>query len=261
MGSATALQAQELHPYKGLRLNLCHFQVLKAGKNDLVVRCDVVNTGRYALLVDKRNPAPAALIVEADTLNLPNALRGKSAALTRALLQKQIRLAPGEIQIGLVLKLDLSGLPEEVETPSGVATGQLQTEPNCGDLVFDTVYLASRDDKFGTLHYVLRNAGSGTFSLTGARRHASEPIVLNVYFVPETRLTKGALLVAGDVITPAHAQNGPVLLPGQRYEGEIEFSLGDRSPFAPNLLLEVNAFQTVPECRFSNNFWTLILGF
>ncbi|HNM26863.1 MAG TPA: hypothetical protein PKL15_15585, partial [Saprospiraceae bacterium] len=65
---------------------------MKAGKNDLVVRCDVVNTGRYALLVDKRNPAPAALIVEADTLNLPNALRGKSAALTRALLQKQIRL-------------------------------------------------------------------------------------------------------------------------------------------------------------------------
>ncbi len=137
----------------------------------------------------------------------------------------------------------------------------MQVDKNCGDLVFDTVYLASRDEKFGILHYTLQNIGTGPIPLTFSQKHASERIILNVYFVREARLTKGALLVAGDVISPANAKNGPVLQPGDRYDGEIEFSLNDRSRLAPNLFLEINAFQTAPECRFSNNFWTLILDF
>lgn len=256
---AGGLEAQEMQPYKGLRLNLCHFAVLKEGKKDLVVRCDVVNTGRYALQVDRNNPAPAALLVEVDTLNLPNALRGQSAALRSALMQKQVKLAPGEIRTGMVLKLDLSAPTSN--PPSPVVSEKMQIDKNCGDLVFDTVYLASRDEKFGILHYTLQNIGTGPIPLTFSQKHASERIVLNVYFVREARLTKGALLVAGDVISPENAKNGPVLQPGDRYDGEIEFSLSDRSRLAPNLFLEINAFQTAPECRFSNNFWTVVLDF
>jgi len=258
-GCACWLSAQESRPYKGLRIAVFNFEVIKASEHLMLLRCDMANTGRYALQMDKNNPPPAALLVEMDTARMPDVLLGREANLVAAISRQRIKLLPGEIRTGLVLKIKLSPAPSST-APS--AATSLHSEPaGCGDLVFDTVYIGARDDKFATIHYTLRNSGAGALSLSGKPRRPSERIVLNVYFVRESKLTRGALLAGGDVLEPAKNRDNSLLLPGDAISGEIEISLLDRTAFAPNLMLEINPFQAVQECRYSNNFWLLVPDF
>ncbi len=246
--------------YKGLRIGLLNFEVLSQSPRSVTLRCDVANTGRYALEFDEKHPPPAALVVEMDTLSLPVVLRGREGSLRQAVLQEKIALSPGEMQRKLNLRISLT----EIYLPPSDPPMRNADEPkpfamSCGDLVFDTVFVQTKEGQRLVLHYVLQNIGPEPIRFYSSKER--ETIAIQVYFVRGERLTRGASLVASAFLTEREEFSGGILLPGQQLEGDLPVDLSLRTRFLPNLVLEINPFQAACETDMTNNTWPLRLDF
>lgn len=247
--------------YKGLRISLFHFEVIDQSPKSVLLRCDAANTGRYYLAFGKKQPAPAALVVELDTLNLPRILLGWEEQVSAALLRQKIALKPGEIHAGIFLKIKLSApqmpppLQQAPSPPPAIAAAR------CADLRFDTAYVVRRNESTLLLRFTLRNAGPGPVRLTGARGREEKNVALNAYFVRESKLTRGAVMTTGIFLGERPDLPDNVLPPGQQITGDMEISLRDRTRFAPNLVLELDPFQSVNDCDRTNNTYALPLDF
>lgn len=259
-GQATPVD--EAPTYKGLRLSLFQFELLHQSAEAVSLRCMVANTGRYAVAFDKRQAPPAALVIELDTLNLPPALLGWESQVGAALLQEKIALQPGELHPNLILKFRLvrSAPPVSLAAASRPEkTTSVRT--TCGDLLIDTAFIVQRDARSMVLRCRLRNVGSAPVRLIQDRQRQEANVALNAYFVREAKITRGAILAAGIFWQQGQDLPNGLLQPGQQTTGEIEISLRDRTRFAPNVVLEINPFQSVSECDPANNTFALPLDF
>jgi len=131
----------------------------------------------------------------------------------------------------------------------------------CPDLVFDTVFITQYTDKKMTLDYVVRNRGSQSARLLGDSPSREDNLAINVYFSGSLRLTRGAVLGDGIFVREGRETLDGVLLPGQQLQGSLVVNLKDRTSFSPNLILELDPFQTVRECDKANNTWGVKVEF
>jgi hypothetical protein len=244
--------------YKGLRISLFDVSIKKQKSESISLKLSVVNTGRLPVSFGKKNEAPPEnLVVEFDTVNLPFVIQGRESLLAEAVRKEKISLQPGEMlrDMSLEIKLkapDTTSLP----LPGGPQTGQI-----CADLVLDTVQIIQYTDNAMLLHFIVRNAGNTTAFLLGNTDNPDDNLAVNVYFTSGTKLTRGAILADGMFIQKGRETLDGLLLPGQMLEGEIEISLTNRSKFAPNLVFELDPFQSVSDCNRSNNTKSVVVEF
>jgi hypothetical protein len=129
-----------------------------------------------------------------------------------------------------------------------------ENEPmkNCADLVFDTVYIVKQRKNSMVLHFTLRNIGDATAQLLGSSGAKEDNIAVNVYMTSGLKLTRGSFLADG-IFFKDKSTDGGKLFPGKLLEGEIEINTENRTRFTPNLVFELDPFQTVQECNKTNN--------
>ncbi|MCB0545037.1 MAG: hypothetical protein KDC70_16035 [Saprospiraceae bacterium] len=240
---------QDSFVYKGLRVSLFGFEVLKQRTENISLRMKVANTGRLPVSFGKRNsPPPEALIIELDTVNLPVVLLGHEQMVADAVRSKKVDLEPGEMMDDLKVEITL-----KVQKPDPVASTPASYRGQCTDLVFDTAYIVEYTDDRMVLQYVIRNGSNRDAYVLGNSDSESDNLAVNVYFVSGTRLTRGAILADGIFIQQGRETLDGVLMPGQILQGAIRISLKSRTKFTPNILLELDPFQKMYDCDRTNN--------
>ena len=252
------LQAQPVI-YKGLRISLFGFETIKQTPKSLLLRCNVANTGRYPVAYDKSGERlPPSLVIELDTQAVPIVLRGREQLLSEAIKKEKINLQPGMVRKKLDIKINFQDLAPDTLTHPPSLQNPLD---GCPDLVFDTVFITHYTDKKMKLDYVVRNRGSQPTRLLGNSPAREDNMAINVYFSGSLRLTRGAVLGDGTFIREGRETVDGLLLPGQQLHGSVEVNLKDRTRFSPNLILELDPFQTVRECDKANNTWGVKVEF
>lgn len=252
--STNRLCAQNYQAYQGYRLALMNLEIRQQTATSIAIRCDVANTGRLPLDFNQNIPAPAALLLEYDTVALPLVLRGRTIWLDSIIRHQKVKLGPGNIQYGLRFQIPIKPSYIQADTLDLLAGA-------CPDLVFDSIYLVKYTAKSMVLRYILRNEGSATAKLFGNGSDKKDRMSLNVYFVSGVRLTRGAIFAGTFQLQDSPEIPNGLLAPGQLMQGEITLSLKNRTKFSPNLVLELDPFQTIPECRRVNNTKTLIVEY
>lgn len=239
--------------YKGLRLSLFAFETTKKAPKSITLRCSVANSGRYPVAYGKNDAQPhPALVVELDTQAIPALLRGREGLLSEAVKKEKITLQPGAVRTKLEMKINLQAPPTDTAASQPVLQNP---QDDCPDLVFDTVFVSRYTDKMMTVQYVLRNQGNQAAQLLGPTKSRDDNMAVNVYFSGGLRLTRGAILANGEFVREGRETLDGLLLPGQQLHGNLDISLKNRTRFSPNLILELDPFQSVPECDRTNNVW------
>jgi len=227
--------------YQGLRLAVFGFETLRQNNSRITLRCQVANTGRLPVALQGKPLLFPPLVIELDTLQLPEVLRGQPALVERAVQQERMRLAPGEIRAELVLTINLR------DTLPAVAL------PVCADLVLDTAYLVRQEEQRLTVWFQLRNMGAYPARLFAG----NTGVVLNTYFVSGTKLTRGAILAEQIPLrVPRELANG-ILPAGKSVHWQVEVSTKNRTRFSPHLALEFDPLQTVPDCGAGKRVWVI----
>lgn len=227
--------------YTGSRVALFEVQILQQKNQNLQLRCRMANTGRETIGIKKSGPD---LVVEFDTIGLPARLRGHESAIAAATRGNCPKLKPGEVSEAIWLNVALQ--PRVWEGQEG-----------CAQIEFDTVFAEMWNERSMTLRYVLKNTGNTAANLFPAQ---TEP-VLNVFFVREEKLTRGAIPAGSTSIQKGRETLDGMLFPGQFLEGTVEISLKDRTRFSPNIAVEFDPAQTLERCGQSRNVWILRLRF
>jgi len=239
--------------YKGLRISLFAFETTKQAPKTITLRCSVANSGRHAVAYGK-NAAPPhpMLVIELDTQAVPALLHGREHLICEAVKKEKINLSPGAVRTKLELKINLQSPPADTSAAQPV----LQNPGDgCPDLVFDTVFVSRYTDKMMTVQYVLRNQGNQPAQLLGSTKSRDDNLAVNVYFSGGLRLSRGAILADGVFVREGRETLDGLLLPGQQLHGSLDISLKNRTRFSPNLIVELDPFQTVQECDRANNVW------
>ena len=254
-----ALPAQpEASIYKGLRISLFDVSIKKQKPESISLKLSVVNTGRLPVAYGKKNELPPEnLVIELDTVNLPLVLQGRESLLSEAIRKEKITLQPGEILRDMSLEVKLK-VPD---TTTSLPAGDLPAGQICPDLVFDTAYIVQYTEETMLLRFVVRNAGNATAYLLGKTDNSEDNLAVNVYFTPGTKLTRSAILADGVFIQRGRETLDGLLLPGQMLQGDIEINLTGRTKFAPNLVFELDPFQTAGDCNRGNNTMGMVVEF
>lgn len=227
--------------YTGYRVAAFEVKIMQQKSQSLGLRCRLANTGRYA--IGTKNMAE--LVVEFDTLGLPNLLRGHESAIAAALRRQCPKLQVGEMSEPVWLNVRLHSPETE---PNGETGG-------CAELVFDTVLLEAWNERSMQLRYFLRNEGNAPARLFSKNM---EPLI-KLYFVSGTKLTRGAIPAGSTSIRKGRETLDGLLMPGQVLEGVVKIDLSNRSKFSPNVALEFDPAQVVDECGRRGNVWVLRL--
>ena len=236
--------------YKGLRISLFNVSIKKQKAERLSLQLSLANTGRLPVSFGKKNEAPPEnLVIELDTVNLPFVLQGRESLLTEAVRKQKVSLQPGEILEDMSVEVAMT-IPD---TAAVWPPGDLNAGPMCPDLVFDTAYIVQYTESKMLLRFIIRNAGNSTARLLGDANRPEDNLAVNVYFVAGSKLTRGAILADGIFIQAGRETLDGLLLPGQWLQGDIEIDLSKRTKFAPNLVFELDPFQTVHDCNRADN--------
>ena len=256
--SVYAIAQPDVSIYKGLRISLFGFSIKKQKQERLSVLLSVANTGRLPVSFGKKtDPPPENLVIELDTVNLPIVLQGRESLLTDAIRKEKINVMPGQILTDVVVEVVL----KEPETAGIVPADDSINLQICADLVFDTAYIVQYTEDKMLLRFVLRNTGDASAWLLGKSDRPDDDLAVNVYFVSGQKLTRGAILADGIFIQKGRETLDGILLPGQILQGDIEISLARRSKFSPNLVFELDPFQTVTDCKRGNNTKAVVVEF
>ncbi len=227
--------------YQGLRLAIFGFETLRETNTTITLRCQVANTGRLPVVLQGKEVLFPPLVVELDTLHLPTILRDRPLLLQQAIQRENLRLVPGEIRAGVSLFIHLRDtLPQELL-------------PVCADLVLDTAYLVQQNERTLTAQFQLRNAGTGAARLfTG-----NQAVVLNAYFVSGAKLTRGAIFAEQISLKALRELPNGTLAAGKSVRWQVEVSTKSRTRFSPNLALEFDPLQVVPDCGAGKRVWVI----
>jgi hypothetical protein len=227
--------------YTGSRVALFEVQILQQKNQNLQLRCRMANTGRETIGGKKSSPD---MVVEFDTIGLPVLLRGHESSIATAVRGNCPKLKPGEVSAAIWLNVAFQ--PRLWEGQEG-----------CARIIFDTVFVGVWNERNMRLRYVLKNTGNAAANLFSAQ---SEPL-LNIYFVRDEKLTRGAIPAGSTNLQKGRETLDGMLFPGQFLEGTVEISLKDRTRFSPNIAVEFDPAQTLERCGQSRNVWILRLRF
>lgn len=231
--------------YKGYRLALFDFSIIKVKNESVLLKCKVANTGVYESGVkNQSNPT----IIELDSTNLPPVLWGHEEAIANAAINSNPRLKPGEISKYIWLQVE----------PNAPGPTVINSDfEGCSDLVIDTAFLTKFTERNLNLSVIISNQGNVPMLISGKK----DKLGINGYFVSGNKLSRGAILAGKHFVAKDKESITGWLEPGERVLTSIQLDLQNRSIYSPNIYLELIAPPTQIECEVSNNYFFLPFQF
>ena len=124
---------------------------------------------------------------------------------------------------------------------------------NCSDLMIEQIKIVKQSKRNVTLEYVLINQGTGPAYLFGSTKSKEDNVAIRANISGSTRLSRGAIIIGGDYITEGLKKENGKLMPNERYVGTIKLDTYKMTKFTPNIILELDAYNSLIECDETNN--------
>ncbi len=260
-------------PYRGYRLFLGSFEVLKRSAEEVRLRLTVANTGRRA--VDFRKPEMLHwVLLEFDPSLYAQKLGGLKEQILQALRREELVLPAGTLEERFELRVpfapaewqpQLATADSPPEPPDGGFTTidarkgtdvpiALEEAP-CPDVVFQSVRIRERSKKWVELEVVLLNQGPGPLPLHAEGKPA-EHLALRYYLSGVPRLSRGALPIGGHWVQP---ENRPTLPPGETLTGIFRVDTRKKTRYVNQLILALEVVHPIRECDRTNNTFAISL--
>ncbi|MBI1226562.1 MAG: hypothetical protein GC192_15120 [Bacteroidetes bacterium] len=278
--------------YRGYRLELINFQVLKTTDDWVKVRCDIVNSGRMDVNFSKKGTEHWVQFMFDQSL-FSNKLGGLRENIRFTLYDDNFKLSAGqtlrskELKVPVVIEKKLlqpepvaggfetkagtttTALPEAddpamlsgkggEEEPINSATIQPGIAEDCPDIYFYKLRIIEQDDKWATVEYTIANKGFGTFKLFDKNNKTQEKLVVKAFISGVPTLSRGALPSGGQIVKPLPGQSGD-LLPGDTYTGQMKVDVRKKTRYMKSLILSLDSDQFRLECDKTNNTDAVIL--
>ena len=124
---------------------------------------------------------------------------------------------------------------------------------NCSDLFIEDIKIVKRNKRSVTLEYSLVNKGTGPAYLFGSTKSKEDNVAIRANISGSTRLSRGAIIIGGDYITAGLKKENGKLMPNERYTGTLKLDTYKMTKFTPNIILELDAYNSLIECDETNN--------
>ncbi len=277
--------------YRGYRLDLTSFEVLKRTDDWVKIRCTIVNSGRVNVDFSKkgtehwvqinfdqtlfdnklgglRQNIRQALYDDDFKLAVGQTLRGKELKVPVMVIEKPAQPAP--IANGFETKVGTSAAVPENESPVVLAGKGGEEEPaavepiapgiteDCPDIYFQRLRIVEQDDKSATIEYAIANKGHGVFKLFEKGSKYEEKLLIKAFISGVPTLSRGALPAGEQIVKPQPGHSGD-LLPGDRYTGYIKIDVRKKTRYMKSLILSLDSDQFKLECDKTNNTDAVIL--
>ena len=276
-----AVTASDTIKYKGYRLDLIQFEVLKRNDDWLKIRFIAINSGRKD--IDFREEQTAGWVqVNYGPSLFNNKLGGFRDHIKYQLAKRHFTLDAGKVKKNVDLKISTLPPPKQKEAVSnrqvvepettdafsekggeeGPAAIEeepaIQKKAPCPDILFTELKIIQQDDKWATLGYTIMNQGPGIFRLFGASDGVETNLVIRAYISGVPVLSKGALPIGGAFIQELPGRPKE-LQTGQSFSAEIKLDIRKKTRYMKSLILSLDSNQFALECDRTNNTGAVIL--
>jgi hypothetical protein len=277
-----SLAGQDTTKYRGYRLDLTKFEVLKKTDEWLKIRFTAVNSGRMDVDLGKEEAAHWVQI-NFDQSLFEQKLGGLRDKIREELIRKGFRLEPGKVATDYELKVStMPSLPRKPTEETISITENSTSEPvgfeakggselsqaddeafyrkkeECPDVSFTRLDIEEQDDKWATLTYTITNQGKGPFHLYGDKDGTEHNLVLRAYISGVPKLSRGALSIGGQFVKDASGLP-PSLQPGESASSKIRLDVRKKTRYLKSLILSLDSNQFSYECDKTNNTAAVIL--
>lgn len=277
--------------YRGYRLELINFQVLKTTDDWVKISFDVINSGRMDVNFSKKGTEHWVQFIFEQSLfslklgglrdNIRHTLYDENFELAagQTLYHKELKvpvviakkqMQPEPIAGGFETKVGTPTALPEAEEPEMLAGKGGEEEPassetmqpgiadDCPDIYFYRLRIIEQDDKWATIEYTIANKGFGTFKLFDKNSKNQEKLVVKAFISGVPTLSRGALSAGGQIVKPTPGQTGD-LLPGDTYTGQMKVDVRKKTRYMKSLILSLDSDQFRLECDKTNNTDAVIL--
>lgn len=277
--------------YRGYRLELINFEILRQTDDWVKIRFDVVNSGRMDVDFSKKGTEHWVQFRFDHTL-FSHKLGGLRENIRHTLYQENFKLATGqrlerkELKVPVVMeikttppapvadgfetKIGIQPTPEPEpdavfftgkggeEEPANSPTVRPGIADDCPDIYFQQLRIIQQDDKWATIEYTIANKGFGVFKLFEKGAKNEEKLVVKAFISGVPTLSRGALPSGGQIVKPSSGQSGD-LLPGDTYTGTMKVDVRKKTRYMKSLILSLDSDQFRFECDKTNNTDAVIL--
>lgn len=265
--------------YRGYRLHLTDFEILKQTDDWVKIKCTIVNSGRMAVDFSKKGTEHWVQVNFDQTL-FAHKLGGLRENIRQAMYEENLHLSPGEVLRDKQLKVPVIILrktekesntisfstpePEEEQVAFTSKGGnEIYPEPEsthekCPDIYFSNLRITEQNDKWATLEYTIENQGSGVFNLAMENGDQRENLAIRAYISGVTTLSRGAIPIGGQFvqIEPDRPKD---LYPGGKFTGKIRLDVRKKTRYMKSLILSLDSNQFHQECDKTNNTGAVVL--
>lgn len=290
------LQPYDLHEgddtikYRGYRLDLTDFQIIKRTDDWVKIRCTIVNSGRMNVDFSKRGTEHWVQVNFDQTL-FSNKLGGMRENIRQSLYDEEFKLVAGqtiyrkEMKVPIIVTPRKAAPPEPIvqgfETRTGNASTGVENPvlisgkggeeaptlgidinpgiaEDCPDIYFHRLRIIEQDDKWATIEYMIANKGQGSFKIFEKGGSPEEHLIIKAFISGVPSLSRGALSAGGQVVIPSVGHTGNIL-PGGTYTGQMKVDVRKKTRYMKSLILSLDSDQFKLECDKTNNTDAVIL--
>jgi hypothetical protein len=259
--------------YNGYRLELLNFEVLKVRDAWVLLRFDIVNSGRENIDFKQSNHGYWVQF-NFDPSFINKNLKPLQENIQQALISSSIKIEAGKFKKKFSLKVSNKPLPKTTEKakewvtdvpPPRVTTGHDSREPTtplkisgdsnlrpCPDIYFSDLFIVSQNNRMATLQYTVTNKGEGPFVVIHPGTRKTPSIIIRFFISGVPELSRGAIPVGEFLVV-----DGPglphLLKPGESFSGHLDVNVRKKTRYLKSLILSLDNDQFGSECDKTNN--------
>ncbi len=279
--SSAVFPVEDTIKYRGYRLDLYDFQVVKKTDDWIKVSCSIVNSGRQDVNMGKEG-TEHWVQMNFDQSLFDQKLGGFRENIRHALAGENFKLEAGKIlrayeikfsttppfkprkepQISFAESTELSKPSDSIASKGGDDEPveedlALRKKEACPDIFFSDLHILEQDDKWATLEYTITNQGKGVFRVYGEKTGDDDNLAVRAYISGVPVLSRGALPVGGQIIQEDNRTGD--LLPGDSYTGKLKLDVRKKTRYLKSLILSLESYQFADECDKTNNTGAVVL--
>ncbi len=265
--------------YRGYRLEMLDFKLLKEKNDWIKISCTIINSGRNDIDMGKDGTEHWVLI-NFDQSIFTAKLGGYRNNIRQQLAQENFTLPAGrsvkdfELKISSIIQSSSISEPPIASTnPAPSNRGDLSWEPStppslpkksaikdesCPDILISSIKILEENEKWATIEYTFTNQGDGTFYLYGKGDGKKDNLVINAFISGVTELTRGAIPIGGQIF-PESDDIPNELVRGDTITAQLKLDIRKKTRYMKSLILSLDSNQFVDECDRINNHMGVVL--
>ncbi len=273
--------------YRGYRLELTDFELVKEKNNWLKISFTAVNSGRMNIDMGREGTEHWVLI-NFDKSIFAAKLGGFRENIKQQLIKEDFTLEAGKSIKGIELKIpnvlptsyrNLVSKPvvaEPQSNPKPPASSSLAWDSHnrpslpenavekilenapCADILFTEIKIIDENEKWATIQYTILNQGEGLFYLYGKKGGKEDNLAINAFISGVTTLTRGAIPIGGQIL-PENSKWANELKKGESITSQMKLDVRKKTRYMKSLILSLDSYQFADECDRANNHLGVVL--